>query len=1372
MNKNNFKKEEDIKVPQSFNFTFSAVTVALLSEYSKSMPRHIKLSYYLLSRIVNLGINLKLTFPTNTKIKPLSHLENLQIFTMLYGLFFLSDYLSGFDMLKPLISGGIKNSQFLKIPAAIFSDWLSLTGINFINSKITDFSSATFLNRRNDIKNAISKELLVTWQERKSENLILKFSLNEEKALKNSMHFFLNKHFKNFFPVYDIQFEEDEIEVKIEGTLIFFLETNYKKTITKFSSSLAIDIIKIKNFYNIFNNRLQILNESIPANWQSHFSLECEGAAPKAYIYTKKIPHPINSDHFPFFYLRTQDLNHTTFYPKLILSDPPIIFSPLYVHHHRYRPIIVAIMGKLAFFAVTLLLFKFPNDYKIIGQISAMLIPILCNVLFKEMDRISQFFDNKHNTSREFRRYLSSELLAEIFFIISLIISGKFTNREILTGSLFACINGLNENIYIPFIDMFEPIRKNQELTVKKIEDIIKFFFPEESNDMVTAKKGFSIELTFTPDPEIYKILEKKILLEIIAKMLAHFVSSVKYKFENKILIILFSRVMSMIAKDINYSTLMIKKIQEAIPLVLKFRKLNLGIANSLWEFSFTKTNSPNINYQLSTIINFPEKLINKRKLSLLEKNFFVTCLDGQVFLSELLTIIKKNIRLPELMESESDSTDREASSLTSTESQEKKSSEPVENTAPIHPDEFHTEYKAKKLGNLLSINNDDFIHCTINKKISKITDFIENKRYEDKQPARMLCTQQQGSNRLVIYESIEKIYQYLLPLTTEIHTNYIGDRNSRVIKIGKSHSDKTIIVTFRDQSTLYIRCLPVSQDPRLKIKPFPIMSIPPEIEKKTLPYLSICPPVYKIRKSDAFTREFTLTIPEVIKSLENNLEKRIKQKYNTADSPEFLMLLTTFAKISYAISKIDNTLIIEAFGGLMRSLLMKKNPHDLDMRIWLKDKKSSPVNFLEKLKERKIIDDYKLLPIPYLVIFSLSVNHISTSLRFMKAQRKDHLNLDFTFNALSLKIKWLDYGNLKVETVIPQCSQGFLTSIKKNQKPVLELIQNMENSELLLLPEVKGIIEKILSVISKYPLEKIKTLLASLEKLPKNLQDISNVNEEHKIIEIILSILSLSKDPKKLFRLLYFRDTDLFTVPEWLMNLTDKFIPEILAIASIYSSSINCSLKSLLFSSFQNYLYKSLESKHSQSTENFWRLAQNILMLDADIKKIPPTGIIEKYFSRALENLNTKTIFSKYYHDLIQKIPNIYKSTVAIDIFLVILTLSHADEYFPKYYIPPSVDKETQEFVLKQKLLMYFKERLTLNAAFYGYNIKMESIFNNTANFDFHPEEISKILMEEWYYFNKHVPQNHSSNLLRFISALGLKYENDQNSVNNCCIS
>ena len=301
--------------------------------------------------------------------------------------------------------------------------------------------------------------------------------------------------------------------------------------------------------------------------------------------------------------------------------------------------------------------------------------------------------------------------------------------------------------------------------------------------------------------------------------------------------------------------------------------------------------------------------------------------------------------------------------------------------------------------------------------------------------------------------------------------------------------------------------------------------------------------------------------IPKVIKSLENNLEKRIKQKYNTADSPELLMLLTTFAKISYAIAKIDNTLIIEAFGGLMRSLLMKKNPHDLDMRIWLKDKKNSPVNFLEKLKENRIIDNYKQLPIPYLVIFSLSINHISASLRFINSQRKDNLNLDFTFNALSLKIKWLDNGNLKVETVIPQCSQGFLTAVRNNQKPAIELIQNITCSELLLLPEVSEIIEKILLVITTSPLEKIKTLLAHLRKSPKNLHAITDINE-HKIIEIILSILSLSKDPKKLFRLLYFRDTGLFSVPDWLENLVDRFIPEILLIASIYSSFYDVKIK------------------------------------------------------------------------------------------------------------------------------------------------------------------------------------------------------------------
>ncbi len=831
---------------------------------------------------------------------------------------------------------------------------------------------------------------------------------------------------------------------------------------------------------------------------------------------------------------------------------------------------------------------------------------------------------------------------------------------------------------------------------------------------------------------------------------------------------------MSMIAKDINYSILNIKKIQEAMPLVLRFRKMKLGIANSLWKFNLTKTNNPDTVYQLSVI--FSEKLINNRQLNFLKKNFCVTCLDNQVFLAELpTTVIKRNICLSE--------PDTFSSSLTSTKNEEKKNSETIENIALTNRESLkdfqwaHTEYKANKLGNLLSINNDDSIHYDINKKISRITDFIENQRYEDKQPARMLCTQQQGYNRLVIYESIEKIYQYLLPLTTETHINYIGDRNSRVIKIGKSNSEKTIMITFRDQSTLYILCLPISQDPRLKVKAFPIMFIPPEIEKKPLPDSSFCPPVRKIRKSDAFTREFSIMIPKVIKSLENNLEKRIKQKYNTADSPELLMLLTTFAKISYAIAKIDNTLIIEAFGGLMRSLLMKKNPHDLDMRIWLKDKKNSPVNLLEKLKENRIIDHYKQLPIPYLVIFSLSINHISAALRFMNAQRKDHLNLDFTFNALSLKIKWLDNGNLKVETVIPQCSQGFLTAVRNNQKPAIELIQNITCSELLLLPEVSEIIEKILVAITKSPPEKIRNLLEHLRNSPKDPYVITDDNE-HQVIEIILSILSLSRDPKKLFRLLFFRDTGLFSVPDWMENLIEKFIPEILVIASIYSSSLYEALKNekispfkaLLFSSFQNYLYKSLESKHSESTGHFWRLARNILEVNAEIKKVS-TESVEKYFSSALENINIKANFSKYYHDLINKIPNIYKSTVAIDIFLVILTLSQTDEYFPKHYIAPKVDKETKDFVLKQNLLMCFKERLTFNAAIFGYNIETESILHHNDHFDYQPEEINNILMEEWYISNSRVPQNPPSTLPRFISTAGLKYDNNQNSVNNCCI-
>ena len=718
MKEHNFKNEENLNFPQTFDFTFSGVTVTLLSEFSKSLPWHLKLSYYLLSRIVNLGVNLKLTFPPEIKKKSSSHLENLQIFTLLYGLFFLSDYLTGFDMLKPLITKGIKDGQFLKIPAAIFSDWLCLIGINFINSKITDFSYSTFLNRRKDIKNAISKELMVSWQEHKSDNLGLNFILNEEQDLKNSMQFFLQKHFKNFFPVYEIQFENDHIEVKIQGSLLFSLDTDYQKTIKEFSSSLAIDITKIKNSYSIFNKRLKILKESIPANWQYHFSLEYESATPRAYIYTKKLPHSNNSDISPFFYLQTQDLNYTTFYPKIILSDPPLNFPPLYVHRHRYRPIIVAVIGKLAIFVATLLLFKFPNDYKIIGQICSLLIPVFCKILFKEIDRISQFFDNKCNTATEFHHYLYSELLGEIFFIISAVISGQFATRQIFIGSLFAGLTGLNENIYVPYQDIFESTRINQEKTVEKIQDIIKFFFPEKSNDMVTVKNGFSVELKFTLDTKIYKILEKKILLKIVAKILPNFVSSVKYTIENNTLIILFSRVKSLIAEDNNFFIMAIKKIQEAIPLVLRFRKIQLGIANSLWKLNFTKTDNQEAIYQLS--IAFPGKLINNRQLSLLEKNFCVTYLNDEISLSELPAVPRKNINLSEPNKSESAPTNSDVSSFISPENEVKKNPEPVKNTSATNSefisspylesglDESYTEYKVKKLGNLLAINNDD----------------------------------------------------------------------------------------------------------------------------------------------------------------------------------------------------------------------------------------------------------------------------------------------------------------------------------------------------------------------------------------------------------------------------------------------------------------------------------------------------------------------------------------------------------------------------------------------------------------------------------------------------------------------------------------
>jgi hypothetical protein len=203
-------------------------------------------------------------------------------------------------------------------------------------------------------------------------------------------------------------------------------------------------------------------------------------------------------------------------------------------------------------------------------------------------------------------------------------------------------------------------------------------------------------------------------------------------------------------------------------------------------------------------------------------------------------------------------------------------------------------------------------------------------------------------------------------------------------------------------------------------------------------------------------------------------------------------ILLTKFIKLSYIIKTMQSQLIIRAFGGAWRSLLMEEELNDIDMVIFIPSDFDVEKDLFEKLKQLKVIPEYrksdKLRIDLYTVIFLNTLFEITI---FKIASTNKHARtLNYNCNILSLEI--LRFYRPVVEFYIPLNSSRFVSAVKNKQIPVIESVINPEDHVFLLEnPNIQSQMIAIVKII--FPNQGSAIITRVIEKIVGNPTEYEN---------------------------------------------------------------------------------------------------------------------------------------------------------------------------------------------------------------------------------------------------------------------------------------
>lgn len=450
---------------------------------------------------------------------------------------------------------------------------------------------------------------------------------------------------------------------------------------------------------------------------------------------------------------------------------------------------------------------------------------------------------------------------------------------------------------------------------------------------------------------------------------------------------------------------------------------------------------------------------------------------------------------------------------------------------------------------------------------------------------------------------------------------------------------------------------------------------------------------------------------------------------------------LSILAKISYAAHLFDPNLVIHAVGGFIRSILMRSEIYDLDLRTFFINTPYSPEDLLNYLINTKFIQSFLKCNIESESIYTISIENTIISLRFLLSE---NYKADATANALSLAIVWKNSTPCQVSLNIPKISNRFVNSIQKAIVPEYELypdfccIQYLQNSS------VKTQIGQLVCSISHN--SKLNVNQAIIKLLSFSLSDDIDQLMDDNLTKIIISILVLISDVKIIFKSLLRYDQAQFYFPEWMKRLFTDKVTDLLQLAALVYSGNN-KFKNLVLLCFHNYLFRNIESNNCLGLSQFLSLTRQVIQGTSTV------GIPAKSnFSMVLSKSQTSPDLAELYKNLMKGLTKKHAHTTALDILLLLSTLTQLNDLFHQIYIPAHPDNQTQLFLIKQKLLSLFKTQLQKVSEIFHHEINIEKIFQplESKSFDYRPQDLEQIICQNWCNYQQKIQLPYS---FRFLS-------------------
>lgn len=429
--------------------------------------------------------------------------------------------------------------------------------------------------------------------------------------------------------------------------------------------------------------------------------------------------------------------------------------------------------------------------------------------------RLSYTLKNEKFNSKKISQYLFTELLFMGGLLLSLGLFGNWNPVNFSLSGIYSSLCGLFCVIYpIEHKKMWEIHFRIEKIS--KVIDLFYYFFPDHCKNIQIRNHADFSDLEFIADEWIKSSEENRFLLTVINNLLPQFIPGTKtLVFNASKLVLQFNQELSSICKQADFLPMLIRKTQDAYLLAVKLKNLNIKIQNNSWGFSLRSIVHPAFDYEIRILLE--KSNIKSKALKLLQKNFKVLIHNNKIYLSFLSEIIPKNLDSYNPPDSSSNDSDDDTQT-------EIKDSDNLD-TKPLSGEKIWHQHQYSKTGNLnenFSIDENDR-----NKRLDFVINFIQQQRIEEKAPHRMLTTECKNSNTVIYYESIEKIYRYLLPLMKKQSLD-----QPTIIKITqKSGKNKSLKIIFEDLLQITIVCYLKSLDPGLKMAPINIMKVAAEAD-------------------------------------------------------------------------------------------------------------------------------------------------------------------------------------------------------------------------------------------------------------------------------------------------------------------------------------------------------------------------------------------------------------------------------------------------------------------------------------------------------------------------------------------------------------